>query len=83
MTWATIAIVIAGIALAAAVGIAGGFDATSAVLFGLISALGFLAVVVAHKSVGGAVAPRTCASCGGLISHSAPTCKHCGAAQEA
>jgi hypothetical protein len=82
MTSATIAIVVVGIALAGAVGIGGGFDATSLILFGLIVVLGALSIAVARKTRTEGVRPRPCISCGGLISATAQTCMHCGAAQE-
>jgi hypothetical protein len=79
VTQLTIVIVVVGVALAGAVGLAGGFDAASLLYFGIIVALGALAIAVARKSGTGAVGPRRCPQCGGLISPNAPYCKHCGA----
>lgn len=77
MTMVAIIIVVVGVSLAAAIGIAGGFDATSLIYFSLIIALGAIAIAVARKSKTGKVGPVTCANCGGLNSPSAPSCKHC------
>jgi hypothetical protein len=77
----TVAIVVVGVALVAAVGIVGGFDGTSLIYFALIVALGAMAITVARKSRTGAVGPRRCVRCEGLISPNEPYCKHCGAAQ--
>ena len=67
MTFIAIAIVAAGVALAVAVGITGGFDTTSAVYLVLIVALGWFAIAVARKARRGVVGPRACNACGGLI----------------
>ena len=79
MIWLTFAIVVVGLALAGAVGLAGGLDAISLALLGGIVAPGTLAIAAARKSRTGSVGPRRCPECGGLISHTAPYCKHCGA----
>jgi hypothetical protein len=78
MKFAAIAIVGAGIAVALAAGVAGGFDAVSIVILVLIVAMGALAIAVARRSAGG-VRPAFCAVCDGVISPHAPYCKHCGA----
>jgi hypothetical protein len=75
----TVAIVVAGIGLSVVVGIGRGLDATSIVMLFLIVAVGAIAIGVARKSRSGAVSPGRCERCGGLISASAPYCKHCGA----
>jgi hypothetical protein len=81
VTGVTITIVVVGVALAAAVGIVGGFDTTALIYFALIIALGTLAIAVARKSKTGEVGPRPCTDCGGLNSPNAPYCKHCGSGQ--
>ena len=81
MTLVTIAIVAVGVALVAAIGATGGFDATSIVYLLLIIALGSFAIAVARKAGRDAAGPRACHKCGGLISPNAPTCKHCGTPQ--
>lgn len=79
LTAATVAIVLAGIGLSLVVGIGRGLDATALLMFLLIVAVGALAIAVARRSRSGAVGPGRCEQCGGLISPSAPYCKHCGA----
>jgi hypothetical protein len=79
MTRAAIAIVVAGIALSVAVGVAGGMTLTSGVMLGAIVGMGALVIAVARKARTGGVGPASCDECGGLISANAPVCKHCGA----
>ncbi len=74
-----VAIVVLGIGSTAALAVAGGLDATGAVILAFIVALGALAIAVAKRSTMGAVAPAECPSCGGLVSPNAPYCKHCNA----
>ena len=78
MKVAAVAIVAAGIAVAVAAGVAGGFDVVSIVILILIVAMGALAIAVARRSAAG-VRPAFCAVCDGVISPHAPYCKHCGA----
>jgi hypothetical protein len=78
VTIVTAAIVVIGIALSLSVGVARGFDTASVALLALLAAVGALAVAVARKSSTGETGPDSCLSCGGLISPSAPYCKHCG-----
>ena len=78
MTAVTAAIVVIGIALSLSVGVTRGIDAVSLALLALLVAVGALAVAVARKSSTGEAGPASCRSCGGLISHSSPYCKHCG-----
>jgi hypothetical protein len=75
----TVTIVVAGIVLSIVVGIGRGLDVTAIVMLIPIVAVGALAIGVARRSRSGAVAPGRCERCGGLISASAPYCKHCGA----
>jgi hypothetical protein len=82
MTVVTVAIVVAGVVVAAALGVGRSFDVTAAVLLLLIGAVGWLAIAVARKSTAGSVQPALCERCGGLISPSSPFCKHCGAPAE-
>jgi hypothetical protein len=72
-------VIVAGIVLTFLVGLDRGFDATSALIFLLIVAVGALGIAVARRSRSGDVAPTRCRHCGGLMSPSAPYCKHCGA----
>jgi hypothetical protein len=76
----TIAVVVAGIALALIVGVERGFDGTSGVIFLLIVAVGALGIAVARRARSGAVAPVRCRECGGLNSPTASICVHCGEA---
>ena len=78
MTWATTAIVVAGLALAAA-SVRSGFDAISILLLALVALLGAVAVAAALKTRSGSVKPARCGSCGGLVSPNVPYCNHCGA----
>lgn len=72
-----------GVVAAVLLGIGMGFDTGAYVLLGSIVLVAILAVVVARKSQTGAAGPRSCPSCGGLISPNAPYCKHCNEAIEA
>jgi endonuclease/exonuclease/phosphatase (EEP) superfamily protein YafD len=78
MTGATIALVVAGVALSVAWGVARGVDAIAAIMLSLIVAVGVLAVAVAWKANAGSVGPVRCRACRGLNSPSSPYCKHCG-----
>lgn len=78
MRFAAIAIVSAGVLVAVAAGMSGGFDVLSIVILVLIVAMGALAIAVARRT-GQGVRPAVCSECGGLMSPHAPYCKHCGA----
>ena len=75
----TVGIVVLGIALSMALGIARGFDTTAVTILVLIAIVGALAIAVAGRSEKRSVGPATCADCGGVMSPNAPYCKHCGA----
>ena len=77
------AVIVAGIALALALGISRGFDAVAIVIFAFIVAVGVLAIATLNRWSTGSVQPGACEECGGLISPNAPYCKHCGAVTEA
>ena len=79
MTALVVGVVAAGVALAVALGVAAGFDLLALVLLALIAVFGVLGVVVARRAQTGMVVPGRCSECGGLVSPSAPYCKHCGA----
>lgn len=68
-----------GLAGVAALAIANGLDPAGVVIAAIVLAVGVLALVAAQKTKSGAVAPRECDACGGLVARSAPYCKHCGA----
>ena len=78
MSFVAVAIVIAGLAVAAALAIAVGLDTMGTIILALIMATGLLAIAVVRKSREGAVRPAQCPECGGLLSPNAPYCKHCG-----
>jgi len=82
MRIATLAIVVCGLALALGLGFREGFDATSVTILALIVATGAVAIAAVSRSEGGAIAPARCTACDGVISATAPYCKHCGAPQE-
>lgn len=67
-----------GVLAAVLLGLGVGFDRGAYVILGAIIAFGLLAIAVARKAQTGAVRPHKCPHCGGLISRSAPYCKHCG-----
>ncbi|MEA2476872.1 MAG: hypothetical protein QOF16_778 [Actinomycetota bacterium] len=73
------AIVVAGILLVIAGGLANGFDSTTVVILCLAVAFGILAIGVSRRFATGVVGPATCAECGKAIAPSSPYCKHCGA----
>ena len=79
MTAAVTALVVLGIAVVFALGLAAGFDPTAVAIAAFVILFGFLAVVAARKARSGAVTPADCPECGGLVSPNAPYCKHCGA----
>jgi hypothetical protein len=72
-------VVVAGFAAVAALALANGLDATGTVIAAIALALGLLALGAAAKVKAGTVRPGRCDACGGLVAHSAPYCKHCGA----
>ena len=75
----TVTVIVAvGLALALALGLAAGFDATGLVLFALLVLFGALSILAARKMGSGAAQPARCTRCGGLVSTTAPYCKHCG-----
>lgn len=78
MNAAVTVLVVLGLTVALALGIATGFDTTGVVLFALLALFGVLAIAVTRRSGGGAVSPGICEHCGGLLSPNAPYCKHCG-----
>ena len=80
MSTAVTVIVVLGLALAFALGLARGFDTTAVILLGFLLVFGALSIGVARRARTGAVAPARCANCRGLVSPGAPYCKHCGAA---
>lgn len=71
--------VVLSILEAVVLGVGIGFDAAAVAILVTLVALGILAIVVARRSEAGATGPATCSSCGGLMSPTAPYCKHCGA----
>ncbi len=73
------ALVLAGVASAVLVGLTARMDVFAYAVLGLIVALGALAIAISTQAHKGAVTPDSCATCGGLVSRSAPYCKHCGA----
>ena len=79
MRFATTSLIVAGVALAVALGIRYGFDATSVVILAFAALFGGLAVAVVRKKGLNRVAPARCLDCDGLISPNSPYCKHCGA----
>jgi hypothetical protein len=79
MSFVAIAIVIAGLGVAAALAITFGLDPTGIIILALVLATGLVAIAVARKSKEGVVGPAQCTECGGLLSPNAPYCKHCGA----
>ena len=79
MRVATIALVVAGMALAVALGISYGFDTTGVVILAFVVAFGALSVAVVRTKALNRVVPARCHDCDGLISPSSPYCKHCGA----
>lgn len=74
----TVAIVVAGILMALALGLRQGFDPTSVTILVLILVVGGISIAVADRSQRGAVGPAHCEACGGVLSPNAPFCKHCG-----
>ena len=79
MTGAVVALVVLGVAVVLALGLAVGFDSTALIIFAFVVVFGALAIAAARKARSGAVAPGGCPECGGLVSPNAPYCKHCGA----
>lgn len=75
LTWGIVGV---GLALALALGLRQGFDATSAAIFAFSVVVGAVAIAAVRRSERGAVRPARCSSCDGVISPHAPYCKHCG-----
>jgi hypothetical protein len=74
-------IVVAGLALAVAVGVSEGFDAVALGIFAVMVLVGTMGIAAARRASRGTVGPRRCSSCAGVNSPNAPFCKHCGAPQ--
>ena len=79
MSAAVTVLVWLAIVFAVSIGVAAGLDLYAGVILGLILIFGALALAVARRSSGGAIGPTRCRECGGVLSPSAPYCKHCGA----
>ncbi|CAN5612061.1 hypothetical protein BH20ACT23_BH20ACT23_20180 [soil metagenome] len=79
MSAAVTIVVLVAIAFVVSVGLAAGLDVYAAVILGLILGFGTLALAIARRSRSGAVGPRRCRECDGVVSPNAPYCKHCGA----
>lgn len=77
MTALVLGLVSLGVALTVGLAVLNGFDTTTVVFLGLIVIFGAMAVAVTRMSSKGSIVPTPCANCGGLISPSAPYCKHC------
>ena len=75
-------VVVAGLIAVAALALANGIDATGGVIALVIGLLAIVALRAAAKVQSGTVSPGRCAKCGGLVAHSAPYCKHCGAPRD-
>jgi hypothetical protein len=73
------ALVGAGLAVALGATVGGGLDRVGAVLLIVTGAVGALGIAAARRASTGAIAPRRCPECEGLLSANAPYCKHCGA----
>ena len=52
-------------------------DATGLIILSLVIGVGLLGIALVSRT--GRVRPEVCSRCNGLISASAPYCKHCGA----
>lgn len=78
MSALAVAIVIGGLAVAAALAVAVGLDATGTIILALVLATGLLALAIVRKSREGTISPAQCPGCAGLVSPNAPYCKHCG-----
>jgi uncharacterized protein YacL len=74
---AVVALVVSAIVLMLVAGLSFGFDPLAVAIFGLVVALGALAVAVARKK--DEIAPTFCRECHRVMSPNAPYCKHCGA----
>ncbi|MDQ3879324.1 MAG: hypothetical protein M3290_13405 [Actinomycetota bacterium] len=72
-------IVVAGILLIIAGGLANGFDSTTIVILVFAVFFAALAIGVTRRFTEGAAGPATCRECGRAIAPSSPYCKHCGA----
>jgi hypothetical protein len=81
VTAAVATVVVAGLALAAAVGASGGLDALGLVLLAGMVLIGALGIAAARRVGSARIGPRRCQSCVGVNSANAPFCKHCGAPQ--
>ena len=77
MTAVVSALVTLGLLLVVALGVVGGFDLVRVVILVFIATFGALAVAVVMRL--DTVTPGRCDRCRGLLSPSAPYCKHCGA----
>lgn len=79
MSFFAVAVIVCGVAVAFALGLATGFDAVGIVIFSFILLFAALGLLAVGRFRSGAVAPGTCPACGKPVSLNAPKCKHCGA----
>ena len=79
MTKVVVALVVLGLSVSLAIGLARGFDTTAIVIFVFLIGVGALSIAASARFGAGGITPGRCSECGGLISPNAPYCKHCGA----
>ncbi len=75
-------VVVGGLLGMAALALANGLDVAGGVIAAIAVTFGIVALLAAAKVKAGTVTPGQCKTCGGLVAHSAPYCKHCGAQLE-
>jgi hypothetical protein len=79
MSAAVTVLVLVAVVFVVSVGLAATLDVYAAVILGGILAFGALALAITRRAQSGAIGPGRCHECDGVVSRSAPYCKHCGA----
>lgn len=78
MSILTIALVLAGLLMAVALGVARGLDLGAAGILAMIVVVGALGIAMARRYAAARIEPLVCPGCSGMNARTAPYCKHCG-----
>ena len=74
-----VALVLSGTAASVVAGWRAGVDLPAAFILAAIASFAAVSIALVRRTNRGAGRPRLCHECEGLVSYSAPYCKHCGA----
>ncbi len=74
-----VVLVLSGTAASLIAGLRAGVDLPAALILAGIASFAAVSIALVRRTKRGAARPRLCQECEGLVSYSAPYCKHCGA----